>query len=186
MPLRLAYVSPTILAGITEALKVPGSMGQRDEIGTRGEAIFTAAIMNFCGRTRPFFITHFLGDKFRALDFIVELVGVRSTSPYLFVQVKTTRQGYTGSGGGKKLRVSVKREDVLRMRDYPAPTYLVGIDEVLEKAFIISIDERTQTSISGMTTRHELNARNLSILWYQVNGYWKRRDMKVRKSAFSI
>lgn len=58
-------------------------MGQGDEIGKRGEAIFTAAIMKPCGRERPYFVPHFLGDKFRTLDFIVELVGVEDGSPYL-------------------------------------------------------------------------------------------------------
>jgi hypothetical protein len=161
-------------------------MGQRDEIGTRGEAIFTAAIMNFCGRTRPFFITHFLGDKFRTLDFIVELVGATRTTSYFFVQVKTTRQGYRESRDGRSLRVSVKRKDVLRMKGYPAPTYLVGVDEVDERAYIVSIDERTGTSISGMTTQHELDAQNLRILWNEVNNYWQGRDMRVMQSAFSV
>jgi len=161
-------------------------MGQRDEIGIRGEALFTAAIMKFCGRKRPYFVSHFLGEKFKTLDFIVELLGVRKGSPYLFVQVKTTRRGYSESRDGKKLRVGVKQVDVCRMRDYPAPTYLVGIDEVGEKAFIISIDERTTTAISGMTTRYELDGPNLIILWNEVRSYWEQRDMKVRKSAFSV
>ena len=155
------------LQGVTQA------MGQRDEIGTRGEAIFTTAIMDFCGRDRPYFVPHFLGDKFRTLDFIVELVGCEEGSPYLFVQVKTTRQGYSKSKAGTKLKVGMNEEDVIRMRDYPAPTYLVGIDE------------GSGGAISGMTTRYGLDGPNLKILWDEVNSYWQQRDMKVKKSAFS-
>jgi hypothetical protein len=160
-------------------------MGRRDEIGARGEALFTAAIMNFCGRPRPYFVSHFLGDKFKSLDFLVELVGADEGAPFLFVQVKTTTQGYT-KRRGRRLKVGLTREDVLRMRAYPAPTYLVGIDEVNEKAFILSIDENTRGRISGMSTEHELDCRNLKVLRDEVAAYWAARDMRVRRSAFSV
>ena len=158
-------------------------MGRRDEIGTRGEALFTAAIMNFCGRERPYFVSHFLGDKFQTLDFIVELVGVEEAALYFFVQVRTTRRGY--SKGGARLKVSLRKEAILRMRMYPAPTYLVGIDEVGKKAYILSIDEGSQASISGMPTKYELDCANLKKLWDEVNAYWESRDMRVRESVFS-
>ena len=43
-------------------------------IGSRGEAIFAARVMNFCGRDLPYFDPHFLGDKFPVFDHIVNVV----------------------------------------------------------------------------------------------------------------
>lgn len=160
-------------------------MGQRDEIGMRGEALFTAAIMRFCGRTRPYFVPHFLGDKFQTLDFIVELVDAEQGTPYLFVQVKTTTQGYTAEKGPRRLRIRLEAEDVTRMREYPAPTYLAGVDLNDERIFILSIEEITTTSVSGLPTTFPLDCGNLKRLWDEVNAFWKARDMRMMSSVFS-
>ncbi|MHC5537940.1 DUF4365 domain-containing protein [Singulisphaera rosea] len=161
-------------------------MGQRDEIGMRGEALFTAAIMSFCGRTRPYFVSHFLGDKFRTLDFIVELVDAEPGTPYLFVQVKTTTQGYTSGKGPKRLRIRLEAEDVTRMREYLAPTYLAGVDLNEERVFILSINEITTSSVSGMPTSFPSDCGNVKRLWEEVNAFWKARDMRMMSSVFSV
>jgi hypothetical protein len=49
-------------------------MAASDDIGSRGEYLFSALIMNFCGRPVPYFRPRFLGEKARTLDFLVELV----------------------------------------------------------------------------------------------------------------
>jgi hypothetical protein len=49
-------------------------MAAQDDIGSRGEALFVARILNFCGRPLPYFRPRFLGEKARTLDYLVELV----------------------------------------------------------------------------------------------------------------
>jgi hypothetical protein len=49
-------------------------MATGDDIGGRGESIFYVLLTNFCGRSRPFFRPHFLGEKFATLDYLVELI----------------------------------------------------------------------------------------------------------------
>src|SRR5947209_14232604 len=109
-----------------------------DDIGERGEAIFKAEIMDFCGRNRPYFRAHFLGAKFATLDYLVELLGAGARALYFFVQVKTTRLGCT-KRNPPRLKVKVTRTDVPRMALYPAPTYVIGIDEPPALAYIVSI-----------------------------------------------
>jgi hypothetical protein len=141
--------------------------------------------MRFCGRSRPYFVSHFLGDKFQTLDFIVELLDADQGTPYLFVQVKTTTQGYTPGKRPKRLKVRLEEDDVLRMRGFPAPTYLAGVDLIEERIFIVSIDETTKGPISGMPTIFPLDCGNLKLLWDEVNTYWKSRDMRMTSSVFS-
>ena len=57
--------------GIGVAKKAVG----RDYIGKRGEAIATAALLDFCGNPEPYFDPHFLGEKCPTYDFLVELLG---------------------------------------------------------------------------------------------------------------
>ncbi|MFO5476742.1 MAG: hypothetical protein ACLBM2_23110 [Dolichospermum sp.] len=67
----------------------------RDALGQRGELIFSLLMTEFHSDAGPIFKPQFLGDKWQYVDFIVELIGAGSYIPYFFVQVKTTRQGYT-------------------------------------------------------------------------------------------
>ena len=71
-----------------------------------------------------------------------------------------------------------------RMVAYPAPTYVVGVHEDEERAFLISIHGNMCESISSMTTAHELTAETLERLWREVQAFWHVRDMARLTSAF--
>jgi hypothetical protein len=73
------------------------------------------------GRNEPYFHPRFLGDKYPTFDYLVELVGYEAY--FFFVQVKSTRQGYRGGRGTRRLRVNVDRTDVGRMVGSPLPAY---------------------------------------------------------------
>jgi hypothetical protein len=161
------------------------AMASGDDIGGRGEAIFSVLITDFCGRSRPYFRPHFLGEKFPTLDFQVELLGAGARPPYFFVQVKTTRQGYT-TKGPRRLKIKVSQRDVRRMAAYPAPTYVVGIDEVGVAGYIACVRAGMASAISGLPARHPLDAGNLKRLWVEVKDYWEQRDMTQKASVFSI
>lgn len=127
-------------------------MPAKDDIGIRGEALFVAHIMQFCGRNRPFFTPHFLGDKFPTIDYIVELNDT-DRPMHFFAQVKSTRRGYTDDAA-RRLKVGVAKSDTSRLISYPAPAYVIGIDEPGERAFIASVDKHK--TISSITTAYPL------------------------------
>src|ERR1700678_1736379 len=104
-------------------------MEPTEATGKLGEAIFVRDIMNLCGNRVPFFNPIFLGEKSEAVDYLVKLVGVRSAAPFFFVQVKTTRLGYAANKTNPRLRIKVSERTIERLKQYPAPTYLIGIDE---------------------------------------------------------
>jgi hypothetical protein len=87
-------------------------------VGDRGENIFELAITDYSQFPRPLFRPAFLGDKWPALDYLVELTGVRGMTPIFFVQVKATAATIVGN----QLPVALppkKRQALVRI---PGPT----------------------------------------------------------------
>jgi hypothetical protein len=82
------------------------------------------------------------------------------------------------------LRVEVSKQEVRRMVLYPAPTYVVGVHEAEERAFIISIHGAMTEAIPSITTAHELTGATLQRLWDEVRDFWQGRDMSRSGSAF--
>jgi hypothetical protein len=159
----------------------------RDDIGTRGEAIFRVRITDPYGPDRtPLFRPCHLGEKFPTLDFLVELVGLpEGREAYFFVQVKATTRGLT-RGQPARLRVSVLQHDIDRMLVYPGPTYVLGVDCRTERAYIASVNGQAMGRIMGLPVKYPLDATNMRMLWREVDGYWKRRNMILKRSRFAI
>ena len=142
----------------------------KDALGERGEAIFRLLITEFDGAPGPAFRPYFLGDKWPVADFIVELIGVTAATPYFFVQVKATRAGYTKQR--RRLRITVNSGSVASLAAYPAPTYIVGIDEETREGFLVSARRGRSTNVSSVSTQFPLNAAIRRALWEEVKGYW--------------
>ena len=159
-------------------------MGGSDAIGTRGEAIFAYDITNFFGNERPYFRPIFLGEKHESLDFLVVLLGVSTGSPFFFVQVKTTRLGYTKDRRRPKLRVKVSGEDVERIKRYPAPSYFVGVDEPRSRSFIVAADKDLTGGFSSLSTANPLDASTQRRLWEEVRNHWDRHGVRTWDSEF--
>ena len=68
---------------------------------------------------------------------------------------------------------------------YQAPTYLLGIDETTEKAFIISVHEGGPEKVSSLSTKFELDCRTLELLWKEVKDFWDYHDLHFTASNFS-
>lgn len=153
-------------------------MGPADFIGGRGEAIASAHLSRVCREgDLPYFWPHFLGEKCETFDFLVELVDAGEKTPFFFVQVKATRKEYTRSQTPPRLRVEVAEKDVRRMSSFPAPTYVVGVHEEDERAFVVSVHGDMRDTIPSLTTGHELTADTLKRLWDEVREFWQARDM---------
>jgi hypothetical protein len=115
----------------------------------------------------------------------VELVDGGDKTPFFFVQVKTTRKDYTKKQIPPRLRVEVSETDVQRMVSYPAPTYVVGVHEDHERAFIIAVHGTMSEAIASITTAHELNVETLRRLWDEVRDFWRSHEMTQKTSSFS-
>lgn len=158
----------------------------KNALGDRGEGIFKVLITEFHSNAGPIFKPQFLGEKWQYVDFIVELVGAASYIPYFFVQVKTTRQGYTKND--KRLKVQVKKESIIGIASYPAPTYIVGIDELQEVGYLVSANGENLTSLSNLCTNFPINKQNREKLWDEVNNFWQpytQNTQKILSSQFT-
>jgi len=158
-------------------------MATRDLIGKRGEAIVTARLMDFCGNRDPYFDVHPLGEKCPTFDYLVELVNAGNSVPYFLAQVKSTRKGFTKTG--RRLLVQVDEQDIRRMIQCPFPTYLIGIDEPNDKAYVVSIHGSISGSIASMPSRYPLIPRNLRRLRDEVTTHWKQLDSASKVSVFT-
>jgi hypothetical protein len=59
----------------------------------------------------------------------------------LFVQVMTTQKEHTRTQDPPRLRVEISEEDLHQMVAFPAPTYVIGVQQREEWAFVISVHE---------------------------------------------
>lgn len=152
-------------------------------IGSRGESMFETLILAPWDRPEPLFNPAYFGDKFPTLDHYVELVGATARY-YFFVQVKSTALGYEEVHEEKRLRVRVSKTDVDRLVAFPAPTYIVGIDERKWKAYILSVNE-PRKGMTSFPTKYPLNRKNMLKLWDEVSEYWASKDMVLKNSHFT-
>jgi Domain of unknown function (DUF4365) len=160
-------------------------MNLSDLKGQRGENLFTVLITKWCGG-KPYFTDSFLGEKHETTDFLVELISPTCGHAHFYVQVKATTSNYSGTGQGRKLGVQVAREDVERLGQIHAPTYVVGIDIDNGRGYIAAVPRGASTAISGVPTKNALNCRNLGMLWKEVDDYWTAQKMLATKSRFSL
>lgn len=161
-------------------------MGLADYIGGRGEAIAFMRLAKIWRKEldRPHFWPRYLGEKGQLFDFLVELLGAGEKTPFFFVQVRSTRKDFTKQVP-PRLRVEISQSEVRRMVTYPAPTYVIGIHEVEERAFVIAVYGAMDSAIPSITTAHELNSETIQRLWDEVLAYWQDRDMAMLNSCFA-
>ncbi len=157
-----------------------GEQVAREDIGERGQWLFSLLITDLCGRDDPFFRPRFLGDKYPTFDYIIEVVD--RPWYFFFVQVKGTTMGYTAEEN--RLRVQVTQDDIDRMVAYPAPTYVVGIDvNAIGVGFLLSVNE-PRNNVASLTTRFRIDCGVLEQLRVEVIDFWSSRDMTLTGSRF--
>jgi len=155
-----------------------------DDIGSRGEAIFAVLVSDFCSRRRPYFRPRYLGEKAETIDFLLEVLDVEGATPFCFVQVKTTRLGYT-KRSPRRLKVGLSDEEVARLVRFPAPTYFVGIDEVAQVGFLMAVLSGTVGPIPSLPTRFPVTCDNLRAWSEEVTRHWQGRETARTDSVFS-
>jgi hypothetical protein len=151
-----------------------------EAIGDRGENMFELAITEYQNFKTPLFKPSYLGEKWPAIDYYVELMGVRGTRPVFFVQVKSTSSVPTSKG----LPVSISKRKCDALFQVPGPTYIVGVHEPSRKAFILSVHNRPAKGIYNIPAKCELTAQNLLALYAEVRDFWRQTQHKPLKSTF--
>jgi hypothetical protein len=82
----------------------------RDVTGFRGEKIVELCLTDYASFAEPLFRPGFLGEKWPAIDFYVELAQVTGHRLYFFGQVKSTSSVL--SSRAKNLKISTKKKDL--------------------------------------------------------------------------
>ena len=142
-------------------------MPSSNDIGVRGESIFATKI------SKGFLlIPNFLGDKYKSVDYIINLNNTPKQKSFFFTSVKTTNKPkYTVRQ--KRLKISIPEKQLKQLKRMKIPVYIVGIDENREKAFIISVNGISKNSISSIPTSFPLtHKRVISLLWKEVKEFW--------------
>jgi hypothetical protein len=154
--------------------------------GKRGEFIASERLLDFCGRRIPYFDPYLLGEKFPTYDLLVELTGNHASKPYFLAQVKSTRSGT--KVGKTDLKVRLSAREVQFMVHCPIPTYLIGVDERAELAYIVSIHGTLAGGISSIPATFLLDAGNLRALYDEVLAYWRKlaRSSRTKTSVFIL
>lgn len=156
----------------------------QDVTGFRGEKIVELCLTDYSMFAAPLFRPGFLGDKWPAIDFYMELNGVRGKRPYFLIQCKST----AGNLGAQSthLRISSTRRDVARLLQIPGPTYLLGVHEPTRRVFAKSV--HSGVAVRGITRipfTHELTGPNLQRLYDEDRNYWRSTGHKPTTSVFA-
>lgn len=150
-------------------------MPTQNDIGDLGENLFSVII----SRDYNFRSRH-LGEKWPTSDFYVELIGPKEHF-FFIVQVKSTNQGINRDN---KLRINVPKDKLHKLNNYFCPTYVVGIDVITEKAYIVSVNTKRRKAISSLSTKYEINTITRSRLFDDVKKFWTDSNVNNFKSTF--
>jgi hypothetical protein len=156
----------------------------RDVTGYRGEKIVELCLTDYQAFPKPLFRPGFLGDKWPAIDYYIELTAVRGRRLYFFAQAKSTTSTLTGLS--KHLSVSTKKKDIDRLLRIPGPTYILGVHEMSRRVFVRSVHAGMPVeAITKIPISHELTGANLRALHDEVRDYWITNSHKPTGSIFS-
>jgi hypothetical protein len=132
---------------------------------------------------RPLFRASHLGDKYPTVDLIIDILGRDDlTLSFFFAQIKATHQE---SSADARLPIQVSLERYNRLVRLPAPTYVIGVDELSETSSLIAARKTRQTPLSSMTKRFSLKDEPIKIqLHREVADYWKKYRTSLFRSQF--
>jgi hypothetical protein len=156
----------------------------QDVTGFRGEKIIELCLTDYAAFPKPIFRPGFLGDKWPAIDFYVELTGVPNKRPYFFVQAKTSSAVLIA--GATSLGIASTKRDVLRLLQIPGPTYILGVHEPSKRVFVRSVHRGLPIrAITRIPLAYELTSVNLRRLYREVRDYWRTAAPKPTESVFA-
>lgn len=153
-----------------------------DIIGDRGEIIFELAITHYQTFGYPLFKTVFLGEKWPAIDYYVQLSQLENITPFFFAQIKSTRSDIDEVA--QILNINTSQEQCENLFKMSAPTYVVGVHEPTQRAFILSVHTKLSQGIYKIPLKYELTPTNLQILHKEICDFWRNTPYKPSTSYF--
>lgn len=155
-----------------------------DVTGFRGERIVELCLTDYRSFPKPLFRPGFLGDKWPAIDYYVELTETSGERLYFFAQVKSTAA--TLGARATALRVGTRKKDIQRLLEIPGPTYILGVHEPTARVFAHAVHSATPAkAIRRIPLTYELTSSNLRALHDEVRNFWIGSLMKPTTSVFS-
>lgn len=155
-----------------------------DVTGFRGERIVELCLTDYSSFKSPLFRPGFLGDKWPAIDFYVELTSSTGSGMYFFGQAKASTSKL--STRSRVLPISSDKNDVERLLKIPAPTYIFGIHEPSKRVFARSVNAGTpKKAISSIPLAFELTSANLKRLHDEIVAHWTTEASKPTQSVFA-
>lgn len=128
-------------------------MTGQDYTGRRGEFITTVHLTRPDPILKcPLFDPTFLGDKYPTVDFLVDILDGGKSVGFFFIQVKATE---TTTPAATAVAATIKDEKYDMLVGIPVPTFLVGVDSVNERSFIIAATPSTSKP-SSIPMTHDL------------------------------
>lgn len=142
-----------------------------NQIGKRGESIFSTIISRYVEPYGFLLDPTFLGDKFPTVDFYVHLSTYKTVKGFFFASVKTTTLGYNADQS--KLAIIVEKDELTELTKYQVPVYLFGIDERNETGYFMCANHLKVTqNLNGMPVIFQVNEKNIQLLSEEVATFW--------------
>jgi hypothetical protein len=156
-----------------------------DQIGRLAELVAATDLSRpVMGRYhRPLFRATWLGDKYPAVDFLVDVLGRKDTSlGFFFAQVKGTAPARAQAA---RLSIDVPRERFNQLVRLPVPTYLIGVDVNAEVSYLVAAHRSRRARVSGMTKAYCLRDDAVKIgLYREVLGFWQANKATLQRTGF--
>jgi hypothetical protein len=110
------------------------------------------------------FRTAMIGGKWPTIDIYAEIISHTPQRMFCFFQIKATDQGYTKRQ--HKLKISIDLQDLIRLSQYTATTYVIGIDHnaaqpLQSQAYVGTIRGNYSQRLSSLPTTYPLNDAGL-------------------------
>ncbi|WP_309716404.1 hypothetical protein [Armatimonas sp.] len=146
-----------------------GEPSQRDLAGRLGESVASMFLLRPLPGRDYLFSTCFLGDKWPTADFLVELVG--TTRPCFFLaQIRAVS---LSPNSRERLTIAFDPKHLQALSAYPIPTYLIGVDLLQSKAYLVSANGEQLEPEAGMTVNYPLSDESVMLgLWEEVAAFW--------------
>jgi hypothetical protein len=132
---------------------------------------------------RPLFRATPLGDKYPTVDFLVDILDRKDASRgFFFAQVKGTASATPTQA---RLPVEVKADRYNLLVRLPAPTFLIGVDVVAEKSYLVATPRARQIKVSSISKDYCLRDDAVKIgLYTEIIEFWRLNRPLLRKTRY--
>jgi hypothetical protein len=157
-----------------------------DQIGHAAEVIVALQLSRLVGAPfrRMLFRGVHLGEKYPTADYLVDVLGADDSQiGHFFLQVKGTAGA---SRTSPRLAVDASVDGFNRLVRLPAPAYLVAVDVIAERAYLVAACRKRKTAVASVTKAFPLSDDAVKMeLYREVLAFWAPHRATRRTSRFT-